>query len=298
MNMDRSDSETPESQNPATSSEAADSHLDQESVDETQSHEQDVDIPVIVDINEVPTQSERIVQIRTILTKGLLGCLIAAAVVAVIAILMGSMNDIALKAIGTILAAVTHLGILFTITSVVSTEAQLVRRTTGVVLNVSIGIAALSFMTAVFMIWGIITANLSFKFYGAYAVLLFSLLHWKAVVDIEEVYEKVRSYMFANVAFIFAVAILGIIVIFAPQLLETAGGFFGRLLAVSVIIDVTISVIIIVMNRLYVQKHPELMSLEATQQNKVNIWAIILFVVLAVLLIPAIGVISFIISWW
>ena len=208
-----------------------------------------------IDDKTASPSDTRVAHIKGLLIKTVLGCLVAAAGVAVIAILAGSMGDIAWKAIGTIIHGIIH--IMFGVLSLVASGDPRLRKSTDFVINVSLVVTILSFFTSVFATWEVITGSLPWKLYLTYAIILFVVLHAKTLMDVEAVYDKVKNYVRANYVFMALVAVLLLGVVYVDSRRELLDGFYGRLLAASAIIDVTIGIIIAVMQRLYIQKHPE-----------------------------------------
>jgi hypothetical protein len=220
-------------------------------------------------------------QIRSWLIKALLGTLVVAATIAVVAILIGELNDTVWRAVGTVLSAMIHIGIVFTVISLGVGKNPATKRSTDLVVNSAMIIAVLSFFTSVFGIWDLLDSELAAKLYLTYAVVLFALLHVKTLMDVEAVYSGVKSYILANYVLIVAVASMILLVIHIPSGWDLLSGFFGRLLAALAIIDATLSVSIAVMHRLYLQKHPELATQTAHHDPNVSgriIVAILLFV--------------------
>lgn len=199
----------------------------------------------------------RIVELRSLLVKGMLGCLVAGAVVAVVAILAGSMGDIAWRAVGTIVAALIHLIILFGILSIVSSSDDRFRWSNNMVVNTGLVVSALSLFTSIFAIWDLIGGSLVTKLYATYVVVMIAVIHAKALMDINVMYEKVRYFVYANYFFILVVAIMMLFVVYVEMYRELLGGFYGRLLSASAVINVTLGAISVVMYRLHMQKHPE-----------------------------------------
>lgn len=198
-------------------------------------------------------------EIRAGLIKALLACLVAAAAVAVFAILVGSMTDIVWRAIGTIVVAMLHIFLVFSVLSVtVDQKNQALARSSNFLINATAGIVILSFFTAVLQIWDALPGDISMKLYATYLVLFACLLHVKALLDVEAMDKKLHPYVFGNTFFISIVAamILGVVYVGADGF-QLLNGFYGRLLAASAIIDVTLSMIIAVLQRLNIQKHPE-----------------------------------------
>lgn len=205
-----------------------------------------------------PHAVKNITKIRSVLIKMMLGAVIAAAAVAVIAILVGSFGDVAWRSIGTIASAIIHILVLLTIVTMSVSNSSLTSRSTDIVINSTMAITVLSFFTSVFNVWGLLEGELSAKLYLTYAVALFVLIHAKALIDAEAVYHKVRPYILANYVFIASVAGLILGVVYVDNGFDLLSGFYGRLLAASAIIDVTLGIIVAVMYKLHIQNNPEL----------------------------------------
>lgn len=223
----------------------------------------------------------------------MLGCLITASSVAVIAILIGSFDSIVWRSLGTVLSAIIHIGIIFIVLSMTSSDDEnpAIVRSTNFAVNSAMLIATLSFLTSVFGTWGILDSEVAFKLYTTYAITLFVILHAKTLMDIKAINSKTSPYVYANYAVMGVVALLiaGVVWIDADLL----NGFYGRLLAASVIIDVTLSVIIAVMQRLYIQKHPELTANKAVNDSSYGASRLIVALLLFMFVVfPLIGVLS------
>lgn len=196
--------------------------------------------------------------LRAMLLKIMLGCVIAAALVAVVAVLAGSMGDTGWMAVWTVLSAMVHTALLFGVVSTTATNNPLLVRSTNIVINTSMVVAVLSFFTSVLSIWDVMDGAVAARLYATYVVVLFLVLHGKSLMDVQAQYEKVRPYTQANYLFMLLVAGLILGAVYAPADSGILNGFYGRLLAASAIVDVTLSIVVVGMYRLYIQKHPEL----------------------------------------
>lgn len=196
------------------------------------------------------------VQLRSILIKSMLGCLIAAAAVAVLTILIGEFTDTTGKAIGTVFAALIHIGVVFGLVSMTTTAIEEQQKSSDIVANISIGIAILSFFTSIFGVWDMINGETLGKLYMTYVVALFAVLHVKTLLDVQIIYKKVTPYVYANYAFIALIACMILGLVYSPDRVDLISGFYGRALAASAIVDVTLGIVIAVMHRLYLQQHP------------------------------------------
>lgn len=197
------------------------------------------------------------IQLRSVLIKLMLGCLIVAAAVAVVTILIGEFTDTTGKALGTVFAALIHIGIVLGLVSMAAPEAKVLQKSSDAVVNISIGIAVLSFLTSVFGIWDMLQGETLGKLYLTYIVALVAVLHVKTLLDIQLMYKKVTPYVYANYVFVVLVACMILGLVYSPDGSDLISGFYGRALAASAIIDVTLSVVVAVMYRLYLQQHPK-----------------------------------------
>lgn len=220
--------------------------------------------------------------LKSLLIKIMLGCLIAAAAVAVMAILAGSMGDVAWKSIGTIISAIIHIGLLFAVISVAANKNPRLQQANNFVINTAVVITILSFFTSIFATWQVITGALPFKLYATYMVALFLVLHAKTLMDVDALYDKVKPYVYANYVFMLLVGMLILGVVYVDNSWSILNGLYGRILGAAAIIDVTLSMVVAVMHRLHLQKHPELREVQGQNSHTGGriIVAILLFVFL------------------
>lgn len=202
--------------------------------------------------------------LRSTLIKLMLGTLVLSAGLAVVLILIGTFNDTAWRAIGTLFSAMIHIGLLFAVLSLATGSVP--TKSDNLVINSAMTIAIASFFTSIFGIWEIIDGELSVKLYITYAVLLFAILHTKVLMDVEQVYAKVRPYVYVNYGFIVFVAALILGIVYIPESYDLLSGFYGRLLAAAAVIDVTLGIVVAVMHKLYLQQHPELITKHSEQR--------------------------------
>src|SRR4051812_22650256 len=117
----------------------------------------------------------QVAQLKKLAINVMIGSLIGAAAVAVIAVLVGQFNDTLGKALFTLLTVTLHalacLGFLDSRTKADKTEELNFFTNTIFVLIV------LSFVTAVFGIWELFPAGLVGRLYGTYFVIAFASLH-------------------------------------------------------------------------------------------------------------------------
>ncbi|HSW80684.1 MAG TPA: hypothetical protein VLG47_07945 [Candidatus Saccharimonadales bacterium] len=193
-------------------------------------------------------------KIKNIFFKTLIVCLIAAAGVAVVTLLIGKFNDVSEKAIWTILAIATHalIGIAF----ITSNEKQETFDNLEFFTESTFAIIVFSFITSILGIWGVMPGELVGKLYILYFVLLFAVLHGEVLSKTLGIQDNINKIVAVN--FIFMVAVVGLLLplIFSSDF-ENFPGFYYRLLAACGIIDATLTMIAVILHRLYVQKHPK-----------------------------------------
>lgn len=177
------------------------------------------------------------------------------------------MTDVVWRAIGTVVAAVVHIGLLLGVISISSTPTanEKNQQSSDFLVNTALGIVVLSFFTVLFHIWELFDTTLAGQLYFSYIILLFSAIHAEVLLDLSSVYDGVKKYVYINLWFIAVLAALFIVAIFSGAALELLGGFYGRLIVAVAIIDFTFSIAIAVVQHLYVQKHPELRVQTQTQ---------------------------------
>ncbi|HVS58666.1 MAG TPA: hypothetical protein VHD60_02925 [Candidatus Saccharimonadales bacterium] len=237
------------------------------------------------------------IKLRSTLVKSMLYCLVAAAAIAVVTILIGKFSDTTGRALGTIFVALIHIGLVFGLVSMLtSKKTDVSPGSTEFVVNTSIIIAVLSFFTSVFAIWQIVGGTLPLRLYTTYVIALFALVHVKTLIDVDVQYWRVRSYVLANYVFIAIVSLmlLGDLYVHDPAALLS--GFYGRLLAASAVVDVTLSVIVAVMYRLYLQQHPELVVEKPARAHsalRIILAVLFFFFFVAPLLLSFVGALLF-----
>ena len=144
-------------------------------------------------------------KIRSILIKILLATLIATAVVAVGVILLGSVTDLLWRVIWTFIAGVIYVGILLAILSTVPHIGEGPKaRSSLFLVNSLLAITCASYLTSILSVWTVISGDLPWRIHLAFIVLLGGILYAKPLIDLEQVYQKIKPYIYANYAFIAA----------------------------------------------------------------------------------------------
>jgi hypothetical protein len=192
-------------------------------------------------------------QIKSLFFKVLIGCLVAAAALAVVTVLIGSFSDILGKALFTILLVALHA--LFGISFITTHEKQDSENDLSFFTNATFSIIVVSFMTSILGVWGVLPGSFVFRLYCLYFVLLFAILHGEVLAKITGKQRNINNVVFAN--FIFMVTVVGLLVpvIFLDS--SGFGDFYYRLLSACGIVDATLTLVAVILHHLYVQKHPK-----------------------------------------
>lgn len=225
-------------------------------------------------------------QMRSLLIKVMLGCIIAAAGVAVIAILVGNMGEVAWRAIGTLLSAIIHIAIIFGVMSMNAPTTPELARSSNFAINSSMVIAILSFFTSMFSIWEVLPGDIAGKLYATYLIALVAILHSKTLMDIETLDSSNKTLVYANYVFIGLVSVMLMVLIYSGSAGQLLSGFFGRALAASAIIDVTLSIVLAVRARLYMQKFPELRERYAPKGGGSPVVRVIVILFVLIFIVP------------
>jgi phosphatidylserine synthase len=194
---------------------------------------------------------------KSLFLKSMIGCLVAAAVLAVATILAGQFNDVSARALFTIVLVAIHCLVSFGF--ILNNEKQETFESLSIFANATFILIILSFMTSVLGVWGIVPGWLVAKLYAVYFVLLFAILHGETLAKTLGKQHNIDLIVHWNYVFMAVVVILIMPVIFmADQDLLTP--FYYRFLAACGIIDATLTLVAVILHKLYLQKHPKLVD--------------------------------------
>lgn len=199
--------------------------------------------------------------IKKIAINSMIVSLIGAAVVAVIAVLVGEFNDIFGRALFTLLVVALHalvcLAFLESRSKIENMDSLKFFTDTLFILIV------LSFVTAIFGIWDIASGSIVAKLYGTYFIAAFASLHGEMLYKAQGVEKTISSIVYGNYIFMAVVIALLLPVVWAAD--ADFPGFYYRLLAAAAIVDATLTILAVILYKLYLQKHPKVESEIFTQ---------------------------------
>lgn len=201
-------------------------------------------------------------KLKKLAINTMIGSLIGAAAIAVIAVLAGEFNDILGKALFTLLIVAVHaivsLGFLDNKDKSQDDSGLKIFTNTIFILIV------LSFVTAVFGIWELFPGSLVSRLYGTYFIAAFAAFHGEMLHKTTGLDTKINNIVKANYVLMGLVIILLLPIIWAP-VGTVFPDFYYRLLAAAAIVDATLTILAMILHKLYFRNHPELKSQLFTQ---------------------------------
>ena len=121
--------------------------------------------------------------------------------------------------------------------------------------NATFGIIVLSFITSVFGLWSVFPGTIVGQLYLLYFVLLFAILHGEILAKTLGKLGKINTFVYSNFILMILVVIMIIPVIFLRDTVEL-GSFYYRVVAALGVVDATLTLIAVILHKLYIQKHP------------------------------------------
>jgi hypothetical protein len=200
-------------------------------------------------------QTMDLAKIKSVFLKIMIGCLVAAAGLAVVTVLAGSFNDVLGKALFTIVLVAIHSLISFEF--ITNNEKQSTFENLSFFTNATFGIIILSFITSVLGTWSILPGDLVWKLYQLYFVLLFAILHGEVLAKTVGKQSSIDTVVYVNFVFMTIVVFMLLPLIFSNYD-SSLGEFYYRVLAAAGIVDATLTLVAVILHKLYIQKHPKI----------------------------------------
>ncbi len=195
----------------------------------------------------------KLAEIRKLSINVMIVGLVGAATMAVIAVLSGGFTDTLAKALFTLLVVAAHaiatLGFLGSRDKI--READQLQFSSNIVFIVLV----LSFFTSVFGIWEIMPGDVVSKLYGTYFIAIFATLHAEVLAKAASISKLASGLILANYLFMALVVVL-----LLPPLWFTDGDFsdfYYRGLSAAAIVDATLTILVVILHKLYLDKHPK-----------------------------------------
>lgn len=197
-------------------------------------------------------------KLKRIFFQVLIACLVASATLAVISVLMGSFNETLTKALFTILLVALHA--LLSFSFITNNEKQHTFDSLTLFTNATFTVIALSFVTSIFGVWGLLGSGLIWQLYELYFILLFAILHSETLSKILGKQRSIDKIVLCNYGFMLIVVLMLVPIIFVGSNTAFLSPFYYRLLAAVGIVDATLTIVSVILHKLYLQKHPEIID--------------------------------------
>ncbi len=189
----------------------------------------------------------------------LVGGLVASALVAIIALLIGEFNDIIQKALGTILLFVTH-G-LFILALITADKYNQIGR--SVLPTVIIGAAFASLVTTTLSTWGILSAETGWRASLCYALFIGAAFVTAGILKLRIAHKASLALLYATVGGLAAWTLLLVPWVF--EVVVRFDPFYFRLVAALTILTVTVFLVSIIVRLIALARHPELKEAAAAK---------------------------------
>jgi len=197
-------------------------------------------------------------EVKRFCTFNFIGSLVLAALVAVIAVLVGSFTESLWRAIFTLLMVVTHsvlaLGFAW------NTERQDTLERFSFFGNTLFFLIIASFFLSIFGIWEVVTGEHVWNTYQLIFVLAFAALHGDILAKTLGNEKHTDIIVYVNYAFMGLVVVMLIPVIYMSDAFRALGEFYFRALAAAGIVDGTLTILALIFHRLYLHKNPRVES--------------------------------------
>jgi hypothetical protein len=239
------------------------------------------------------TESEKLISrlqsIKKIFFLTLIACVGAAALVSVVAILIGNLNSSVWKTIAVIVSMAIHVMLILGYTTALFRQEDKTGKSALTITNVALfSLLIASFIITILTIWDIISGDMSFRSYGAMFVVLIASVHSDVLYNLRNISKALNAVIALNFAFIVLVAgmlVTAIIGAGEGWALLSQDAFFWRLLGAAGVIDASLTVISAIMLKMWQQTQPQ--SVTESGRGTVTLGPIVVksLVVLIVLVI-------------
>lgn len=191
--------------------------------------------------------------LKSLFMKIMIGCLIAAGAIAVITVLSGQFNEILGRSLATIGLIALHA--LASFAYIDMNEKQKSAKDLAFFTNAVFVIIVASFITSLFGLWSILQGSFVVQLYFMYGILLFAVLHGDVLAKTLGNEKTTDNIVYANYAFMIVVVVLLMPVVFGSA--DGLGDLYYRLLAAFGIVDAILTLIAVILNKMYLEKHPK-----------------------------------------
>jgi hypothetical protein len=246
--------------------------------------------PIGIVANSEPTKSLKSSQIKKYFLYVMIGGLIISAAISIGAVLIGEFNDFISKALFTTLSIVFHSLIAL---AFVSINVKHRTKADEIIVDTLFSITVASFATSVLAIWQVVTGPIVGHLYLVFLYVLIAAGLCRALLQANRIDNNTRNLANSSVA----ITIFLLLFLMPSVFIEypyTLPDIYYRGIAATAILLGTTSILTAILDRLYLNKHPEL---HTTDKNEKQSSIIIRIIILLFVLPPVVlSIISYVMS--
>ncbi len=228
---------------------------------------------------------KNIARYKKYIINTLIASLIAAALVAVVSVIIGSFNNTTEKIIWILVSVVGHA--LLNIALIERAENSEGRF--SFFKNVLYGLIPVSLVTSILGISTAITSGLTGSLYNLYIVIILASLHSNALYLFKGATRLINNLVRSNITATCLTGLLMLPHIFMEDPKQDLSDYYYRILAAVAIIDSTLTVLILIFYKLYAQhnsKAKDILQLFTKREGKTKVWVWVIIVLLALQFLP------------
>jgi hypothetical protein len=203
---------------------------------------------------------------KKIILYGLIGSLIVSALVAVVTVLTGDFNNTAANVLWTLFMVVVHA--LASLLFIWDDEKQNTFQKMAFVTNVIFTLIVASFITSIFNVWDIIPVETIIHMYQTYFSVFLASLYINFLSKAKGKENYMDMLVDSNYFIIFILFAMFQLVIYVNNAAQVLGEPFFRVFGATAIIDGTLSILIIIFYKLYINKHPVIKTIPEVQAGQ------------------------------
>lgn len=185
----------------------------------------------------------------------LIGSLIIAALVAVVTVLVGEFNEVTGKVLLTLLMVVIHS--LVSLVFIWDDKRQDTFERLSFFINLLFIIIIASFIVSIFGIWNILPGEIVWHIYETFFILSFASLHGNILAKALDKEKYLDIIIYVNYIFMVIVVTMLLSIVYVNNAYQVLGEIFYRILGAAAIVDGTLSILAIILYKLFMHKHPK-----------------------------------------
>lgn len=189
----------------------------------------------------------------------LIACIVATALVSVIAILLGDFGSTVWKTIGVIVSMGVHTALILGYTSSLFKQEEKTGQSPVSITNITLfSLLVASFIITILTIWDVMSGDMAVRSYGAMFIVLIASVHSDVLLALRNLTKALNIVIASNFIFIALVAAMLVIAIIGAGegwVLLDQGAFFWRLLGAAGVVDASLTIISAIMLKMWQQSH-------------------------------------------